>query len=679
MDAYDASKMILTRIQSLDPENASKIMGYILIQDLGDKELIRLAHGPETHLVSLINKAKSFLGFSPNLSPRIMVPNGENNNGFHNTHHHGHLNSSPSMCSSPSSPWSNGSNGFPAFSRKTPISASYAAVVNAGGGSTQSHANIACGSSQTSSLSLSMNMNNSSVNLGNNEEFHGNFHIQDQLSPIMSPSGLSDSVIWNYDDHSAPHPNPFHRRSCSVNDAYLFEDGEGGGQNSNFLGGWRPCMYYARGFCKNGSSCKFSHTFDAATAADLSLVGSPNNLDGFDWLRLKAIQQQRFAAASELMASSPRNSFPYKRSSVAALMGEEFQKFGPCGPDMNNFPGMGLDCNSSSRQIYLTFPADSAFTEEDVSNYFSIYGPVQDVRIPYQQKRMFGFVTFVYAETVYLILAKGNPHFVCDSRVLVKPYKEKGKVVEKKRQQLLERGESPPCPTGFDGREPYDFPFGGRTFYNAKEMMLKNKLEEQAELQQAIELQGRRLLNMRMMDLKNNFNHQSRPSFPLAFPLTSRLQTNPQMFQNISQPSDGVDVEVQEVYPTGVDIGDTPPNVVNEKDTKEASVTSDENNGCEDGSKEAKVILEEADLQERFEHILPDNLFTSPPKTVTEQRYFPERVPAATDANSSTIIASSNYNTVLTPASMTLGAAESAQSCHFQMPRFPSGQGVVEM
>lgn len=44
---------------------------------------------------------------------------------------------------------------------------------------------------------------------------------------------------------------------------------------------------------------------------------------------------------------------------------------------------------------------------------------------------MFGFVTFVYPETVKLILAKGNPHFICDSRVLVKPYKEKGKVPDK--------------------------------------------------------------------------------------------------------------------------------------------------------------------------------------------------------------------------------------------------------
>lgn len=95
-----------------------------------------------------------------------------------------------------------------------------------------------------------------------------------------------------------------------------------------------------------------------------------------------------------------------------------------------------------------------------------MYGPVQDVRIPYQQKRMFGFVTFVYADTVKLILAKGNPHFVCDARVLVKPYKEKGKVPDKFRkqhqQQQMERGEFSACgsPTGIDSRDPFDLHLG---------------------------------------------------------------------------------------------------------------------------------------------------------------------------------------------------------------------------
>jgi hypothetical protein len=56
---------------------------------------------------------------------------------------------------------------------------------------------------------------------------------------------------------------------------------------------------------------------------------------------------------------------------------------------------------------------------------------------------MFGFVTFVYPETVKLILAKGNPHFICDARVLVKPYKEKGKVPEKYRYASLHSTFSP--------------------------------------------------------------------------------------------------------------------------------------------------------------------------------------------------------------------------------------------
>jgi hypothetical protein len=121
---------------------------------------------------------------------------------------------------------------------------------------------------------------------------------------------------------------------------------------------------------------------------------------------------------------------------------------------------------AGSRQIYLTFPAESTFTEQDVSNYFRLvhlnvslwrssilfffcvcslkmfhfvlvlyfcskFGPVQDVRIPCQQKRMFGFVTFVFAETVKQILSKGNPHHVCGARVLVKPYREKSRLVDR--------------------------------------------------------------------------------------------------------------------------------------------------------------------------------------------------------------------------------------------------------
>lgn len=65
------------------------------------------------------------------------------------------------------------------------------------------------------------------------------------------------------------------------------------------------------------------------------------------------------------------------RSAAAALMlGDEFHnKYGRCRPERNDFSAMGLGAGSAvnnpgSRQIYLTFPADSTFKEEDVSNYF---------------------------------------------------------------------------------------------------------------------------------------------------------------------------------------------------------------------------------------------------------------------------------------------------------------------
>ncbi|KAE8702614.1 hypothetical protein F3Y22_tig00110482pilonHSYRG00467 [Hibiscus syriacus] len=71
MDGYEATRIVLSRIQSLEPENASRIMGLLLIQDHGEKEMIRLAFGPEALLHSLILKAKKDLGLPTNPSSLI--------------------------------------------------------------------------------------------------------------------------------------------------------------------------------------------------------------------------------------------------------------------------------------------------------------------------------------------------------------------------------------------------------------------------------------------------------------------------------------------------------------------------------------------------------------------------------------------------------------------------------
>lgn len=51
------------------------------------------------------------------------------------------------------------------------------------------------------------------------------------------------------------------------------------------------------------------------------------------------------------------------------MMGEEIYKLGRSRLERTDFALNG-GVNPASRQIYLTFPADSTFKEEDVSNYF---------------------------------------------------------------------------------------------------------------------------------------------------------------------------------------------------------------------------------------------------------------------------------------------------------------------
>lgn len=56
------------------------------------------------------------------------------------------------------------------------------------------------------------------------------------------------------------------------------------------------------------------------------------------------------------------------------MMNEDLHKFGRSRLERNDFALNGVSGigNPASRQIYLTFPADSTFREEDVSNYFRL-------------------------------------------------------------------------------------------------------------------------------------------------------------------------------------------------------------------------------------------------------------------------------------------------------------------
>ncbi|XVF24242.1 hypothetical protein REPUB_Repub13aG0110800 [Reevesia pubescens] len=712
MDGYEATRIVFSRIQNLEPDNASKIMGLLLIHDHGDKEMIRVAFGPEALLHSVILKAKKELGLPTN---------------------------SPSTPSSPS-PFL-GNNPNPVTISRQNSSASR--LLGNGGVNLPTSLTIptnpssSSGSSSWSALSDLPNpdelISPSSGSLNPSSlPFYGNrratdmideFQLQDQLSFLnesssqLNPknhdlfypqsadfsSSSASAACGGTDAMGFPSywGSSFHRRSSSVSDILGVDD-----PASGF--GWRPCLYFARGYCKNGNSCRFIHGAHGesgsmvAGADGATMVGSPNKIEMMDQchelIRSKSAQQQRLAAASQLMGSA---SFPYSPKSMnfflqqqqndaqraaaaaALMMGDDMNKFNRSRLERNGFSinGEAGMVNPASRQIYLTFPADSTFREEDVSNYFSNYGPVQDVRIPYQQKRMFGFVTFVYPETVKIILAKGNPHFVCDARVLVKPYKEKGKVPDKKQQQQVERGEFSPCgtPTGLDSRDPFDLQLGARMFYNTQDMLWRRKLEEQADLQQALELQNRRFMGLQLLDVKKHQHHRALSSgSPIPSPtpthspnLFNQSLVLPQFHNSQEAPqencSNSLPAAVSAAAPEKQAAG-------NATAAGKESASSEEN-----GSGKESPYCEDGDLPECLEHNLPDSPFASPIKASGD--YLSAFSIAEGDKDASVSASSLNNNWVssaLLPANNALDIA-SFNSFNCQMPRLSSGHGTIGM
>jgi hypothetical protein len=141
------------------------------------------------------------------------------------------------------------------------------------------------------------------------------FQLQEQLSFLNDGSSDSSTLFSSYGYGG----NSLHRRSCSVNDACL------GSEDPNSGLGWKPCLYFARGYCKNGTSCRFLHGGDV-DAGSATIVDSPNKVEMMDQchhhelLRSKSSHQQRLAAASQLMAS---NSFPYSPKCMNFLLQQQ--------------------------------------------------------------------------------------------------------------------------------------------------------------------------------------------------------------------------------------------------------------------------------------------------------------------------------------------------------------------
>ncbi|KAI3466437.1 hypothetical protein Pfo_023100 [Paulownia fortunei] len=433
MDSFEAAKVVHNRIEQLEPHVARKIIGYMYLQEIPEQEMIRLALGPDSLILNLIQKAKTalLLPSAPIISNSISPTMNPNPLSL----------SDPPMHFTPFSLASPGHFSAPASFRRV---------------ATYWDPQLATEQQPIHNTGLKL-IPYSDSEYGLQNQFRG---LEDPLDAELGSSGF---------------PNDYYGPETVLNNLSIR-----GSRNSPNIIDYpvKSCHYFNKGFCKHGSNCRYFHgeSFPESyphmfgpnsyepTSEDQ--VFYPGSLEKLELEVVELLKSRRGNPIS--IASLPMMYYEkYGRTLQAEGYLTESQRHGKAGYSLTkliarlknsirlidrphgqhavilakdapkymdiwgerNDPGPIV---SGSRQIYLTFPAESTFTEEDVSNYFSTFGPVQDVRIPCQQRRMFGFVTFVSADTVKLILSKGNPHYVCGARVLVKPYREKSKLVERK-------------------------------------------------------------------------------------------------------------------------------------------------------------------------------------------------------------------------------------------------------
>ncbi|XP_068669293.1 zinc finger CCCH domain-containing protein 18-like isoform X3 [Aristolochia californica] len=442
MDFPDATKVVFNRISMIEPDHVAKIIGYVLLQDNAQGEMIRLAFGPDNAIFNLVSKVKAELGLSPKPAASTPISPSSINSGP--------ISDMP-LQFTPFTPASSRPFSSPATFR-VPSPFWEPQLAN-----NQHNLDFVHQGAYAESLGEDYRVHNQGQFLS----------LEDQLDAANSV-GPEFSNNYYYPEHSlgGALATRSSRRSPSLPEFPV-----------------KACHYFNKGFCKHGANCRYFHGQTMADSLsqviNLSLndlgsddqIFSPGSLERLEMELTELLKSKRGLPVS--IASLPMLYFEkYGRNLQADGYLTESQRHGKAGYSLTkllarlknsirlidrphgqhsvvlaedaarymdyrsdrNDPGVIV---AGSHQIYLTFPAESTFSEKDVSDYFEIFGPVEDVRIPSQQKRMFGFVTFVYSETVKQILTKGNPHFVCGARVLVKPYREKARLGDRLEFDVL--------------------------------------------------------------------------------------------------------------------------------------------------------------------------------------------------------------------------------------------------
>ncbi|KAF8707222.1 hypothetical protein HU200_030473 [Digitaria exilis] len=454
-------------------------------------------------------------------------------------------------------------------------------------------------------------------------------------------------------------------------------------------GASKPCIFFSRGYCKNGSSCRFIHGLPKDDTIVVERDMTVMRAKAFVTVSPRQLMASIFPLSTSLSQGINLNFLLHhhqhktKRMAAAAtamlLDGEDMRQFPVQSPQMDKGD---VITSSAARQIYMTFPADSTFSVEDVTNYFSTYGPVQDVRIPYQKKRMFGFVAFVYAESVKIILSKGNPHFVSKARVLVKPYKEKGKVdiaccMFKKLHEDFTGCTSPT--NLFDSRDPFDLQkpqIGPRMMYGNTtnlEEFLRRKLKEQRQedkLHQDFGMDEHQFMGLQILDLKSKGHNLGSP-MPLG---QANGQGNINGNGNVNHLED-VTIEESKMNNNVLAMGVAAVDVVSATNLEGKHEEQWEEDGDagpkqvvglrEEKKRESSLVIETNNVSCGFnesgvvEHILPESPFASSTKA---------SIDAWTSQNVNTSNSPHHVVSSLLPPTSTLELSP-YNSCFFQVPR----------
>ncbi|KAK4437511.1 Zinc finger CCCH domain-containing protein 18 [Sesamum alatum] len=440
MDYSESTKLVFQRIQKLEPENVSKIIGYLLLKDYGELEMLRLAFGPEYVIQSLIQNVKRELNLTPKPSLSAFVPAS------------GPQRSLGSNLPTKFTPF------IPASSRSTWPSAALPAE------NSQLISQVPIGQSVIQNLQYWPVPYSNSAAGGSNLENQAQFlSLEEQLGSSCSLAG-SDFHAQNYCPELAKH-QVVDKRSSSSSDLcpHLPESS------------MQICDNFRKGYCKYGGNCKYLHVLRMDNgycmvlnppSTDESVNGSVKQLERelIELLKcrrgipvsISSLPILYYDKYGKVLQVEGYFSEAHRKGKVDCLLTQLLAQMTSCirlidrphgqqsiilGEDIPRYLKFIEERHEQESggvgtcQVYLTFPPQSIFSEQDVDNYFINYGPVREVRIPSQEKRMFGFVTFVYPETAALVLTKTNPHFIAGAQVLVKPYRQKPLIIERKTEE----------------------------------------------------------------------------------------------------------------------------------------------------------------------------------------------------------------------------------------------------